>query len=77
MSGSSSHLLDAMLAAGGVEVDYHGTTLIRHFGDPHGEYLAATQPPDGVIHLISSRQHYSFNLAWLEADAPSEPRVDR
>jgi aminomethyltransferase len=43
MSGSSSHLLDAMLAAGGVVADYHGATLIRHFGDPHGEYVAATE----------------------------------
>lgn len=31
----------------------------------HGGYLAATQTPDGVIHLISSRLHYRFNLAWL------------
>jgi hypothetical protein len=31
----------------------------------HGGYLAATQGPDGIIHLISSRLHYRFNLAWL------------
>jgi formylglycine-generating enzyme len=39
----------------------------------HAGYLAATQSPDGVIHLISSRLHYRFNLAWLNqpsADAP-------
>ena len=29
-------------------------------------YLAATQTPDRVIHLISSRLHYRFDLAWLE-----------
>ena len=28
-------------------------------------YLAATQTPDGIIHLISSGIHYRFNLAWL------------
>lgn len=33
----------------------------------HGGYLAITQSPDGVIHLISSRLHYRFNLAWLKA----------
>jgi len=33
----------------------------------HGGYLAATQTPDGVIHLISSRLHYRFNLPWLLA----------
>ena len=31
----------------------------------HGGYLAATLTPDGVIHLISSRLHYRFNLQWL------------
>ena len=38
--------------------------------EPRG-YLAATQTPDGVIHLISSLQHYRFNLAWLEAPMPA------
>ena len=31
----------------------------------HAGYLAATQTPDNVIHLISSRLHYRFNLPWL------------
>ena len=31
----------------------------------HAGYLAATQTPDNMIHLISSRLHYRFNLAWL------------
>ena len=29
-------------------------------------YLAACQSEDGVIHLITSRNHYAFNLAWLQ-----------
>ena len=33
--------------------------------EPKG-YLACTQSPDGVIHLLSSRVHYRFNLAWIE-----------
>ena len=33
--------------------------------EPRG-YLAATQSPDGMIHLLSSRIHYAFNLAWIE-----------
>jgi len=33
--------------------------------EPRG-YLAATQTPDGIIHLISSRLHYRFNIKWLE-----------
>lgn len=32
--------------------------------EPRG-YLAATQTPDGTIHLLSSRLHYRFNLPWL------------
>jgi aminomethyltransferase len=31
-----------MEAAGGVTADYHGRTLVRHFGDPAAEYQAAT-----------------------------------
>ena len=33
--------------------------------EPKG-YFACAQTPDGVIHLISSRLHYRFNLFWLE-----------
>lgn len=36
----------------------------RH-AEPMG-YLASTQTPDGVIHLITSALHYQFNLAWLK-----------
>lgn len=33
--------------------------------EPRG-YFAATQTPDNVIHLISSKNHYRFNLEWLK-----------
>ena len=33
--------------------------------EPRG-YLAGTQTPDNVIHILSSRLHYRFNLAWLK-----------
>lgn len=36
--------------------------------EPRG-YLAMTQTPDGMINLVSSRNHYRFNLKWLEAAA--------
>lgn len=39
----------------------------------HAGYLAATQSPDGVIHLISSRLHYRFNLAWLNQPSLDAP----
>ncbi|MCX6619607.1 MAG: hypothetical protein NTY38_00720, partial [Acidobacteria bacterium] len=44
--------------------------------EPQG-YLAITQGKDGVIHLLSSINHYAFNLAWLkqpQADIPLEPQ---
>ena len=34
----------------------------------HAGYLAVTQTPDNVIHLISSRLHYRFDLDWLRTD---------
>ena len=35
-------------------------------------YLAATQTPDHLIHLITSKQYYRFNLAWLRSPADSD-----
>lgn len=34
--------------------------------EPRG-YLAATQTPDNVIHILSSGLHYRINLPWLES----------
>lgn len=39
-----------------------------------GGYLAVTQGKNGIIHLISSKQHYRFNYAWLKESPPSEVR---
>jgi hypothetical protein len=39
------------------------------FAEPRG-YIQATQTPDGVIHLVSSRLHYRFNSAWLMTPTP-------
>lgn len=39
-------------------------TMDATHAEPLG-YLAATQSPDGTIHLLSSRLHYRFNLPWL------------
>jgi hypothetical protein len=36
-------------------------------------YLAATQSRDGNIQLVTSRNHYAFNLAWLK-QLPSAPK---
>jgi hypothetical protein len=42
--------------------------------EPRG-YLAATQTPDGLIHLISSVNYYRFSLAWLNTSAPPTPKT--
>ena len=39
--------------------------------EPTG-YVSITQARNGVIHVISSMNHYAFNLAWIKA-APSHP----
>jgi hypothetical protein len=36
-------------------------------------YLAVTQAANGIVHLISSKNHYAFNLAWLRAPSPALP----
>ena len=41
-TATKSRLLPDLLEAGGVATEYHGRTLVRHFGDPAGEYAAAT-----------------------------------
>lgn len=54
------------------EIDGGGNTGSFIMDPTHAEpkgYLAATQTPDGLIHLISSKQYYAFNLAWLRQDA--------
>ncbi len=58
------------------EVDGGGNTgkftMSHESAEPRG-YMSACQTPDGVIHLISSKQHYAFNLAWLSTPAPAAP----
>ncbi len=37
-----------------------------------GGYLSVCQAANGLVHLISSRQLYSFNLKWVETLPPAE-----
>lgn len=63
-----------LITPGGTTVTFNGGGHTSEFvldathAEPMG-YLAATQSPDGVIHLISSRLYYRFNLAWLQTAA--------
>ncbi|MHC4062183.1 MAG: SUMF1/EgtB/PvdO family nonheme iron enzyme [Planctomycetota bacterium] len=51
--------------------DGHDFTLSPTSAEPGG-YMAGTQAPDGTIHLISSWNHYAFNLAWLRTAMPAQ-----
>lgn len=58
-----------LVTPGGPERQVNGIDRVMFkMGDAYAEpcgYLAATQTQDGRIHLITSRNHYTFNLAWL------------
>ena len=53
-----------------------GGAWTKHFlmdathAEPRG-YMAATQSPDNLIHLVSSRLYYCFNLAWITDGRPA------
>jgi len=42
----------------------------RRNSEPVG-YLGVCQSADGLVHLVSSRNHYAFNLAWLKTAPPA------
>ena len=46
-------------------------TMSATSAEPKG-YMAGVQSPDGIIHLISSWNHYAFNAAWLKTPMPAE-----
>lgn len=65
-----------LITAGGPPRDLDGGGNTGRFvmdathAEPKG-YLAATQTPNYLIHLISSKQYYVFNLAWLKQPMPA------
>ena len=53
-------------------------TMSATSAEPKG-YMSICQAANGLIHLISSKQHYAFNLAWLKTPppVPSKTLADR
>jgi len=51
-------------------IDRSEFVLNDTMAEPQG-YLAATQSRDGNVQLITSKNHYVFNLAWLKQPAPA------
>ena len=50
-------------------IDRSQFTLSDTMAEPQG-YLAATQTRDGNVQLITSKNHYVFNLAWIKERPP-------
>ncbi|MHC4062185.1 MAG: exo-alpha-sialidase [Planctomycetota bacterium] len=55
-------------------IDNAPVLMNAHNSEPLA-YLSVCQGLDGVIHLISSTNHYAFNLAWLKSPAPDAPKI--
>lgn len=64
-----------LLSPGGKERTANGTDLLEFtlsgtLAEPLG-YIAAIQTRDGNVQLITSNNHYAFNLAWLKQLPPA------
>ncbi len=60
--------VNKLLTTGQKQYLYGGWTGFFKMDETHAEpkgYLAITQSPDNVIHLLSSALYYRFNLNWL------------
>ena len=55
-------------------MDKRPFTMDLNTAEPGG-YLTACQSEDGIIHLISSQQHYTFNLEWLKTLPPAKAKT--
>lgn len=53
-----------------VECTDGGVIPLSGRSSEHRGYMSVCQGLDGVINLISSRQHYAFNLKWLMTPPP-------
>jgi len=47
-----------------------GAVTLSGRSSEYRAYLSVCQGLDGLVHLISSRQHYAFNLKWLMTPPP-------
>jgi formylglycine-generating enzyme required for sulfatase activity len=59
-------VVDGLSAHDVLSIDSHVFKMSPTQAETKG-YMSGCQGLDGVIHLISSRQHYAFNLAWVKA----------
>jgi len=53
-----------------VESTAGGLFVMSQSNAEYRGYMTCCQAPNKVIHLLTSREHYAFNLAWLKTAAP-------
>jgi hypothetical protein len=53
-----------------IECTDGGAVVLSARSAEYRGYLAVCQSADGLIHLISSRNHYAFNLKWIKTAPP-------
>jgi formylglycine-generating enzyme required for sulfatase activity/lysophospholipase L1-like esterase len=53
-----------------VESTNGGLFLMSQSNAEHKGYMSVCQSLDGLVHLITSMEHYTFNLKWLMTPAP-------
>ena len=71
-------ITDDLSREGHVVEGMDGSQFVMSFNssEPKG-YNAAAVSDDGLIHLITSRNHYQFNLAWLRQLSPAPPPTQK
>ena len=57
-------------------MDGHPVAMDSHFSEFVG-YLSVCQTANKLIHVLSSRNHYTFNLKWLTTRPPAAPPMPR
>jgi len=60
-----------------IECTDGGAIMLSAHSSEYRGYLSVCQSLDGLIHLISSRNHYAFNLRWLKSTPPAAPAPPR
>ena len=58
-----------------VECTGGGLFTLSPYSAEYRGYMQGCQSSDGLVHLITSRNHYAFNLKWLLTPAPT-PAVE-
>jgi len=50
---------------------------IRLISEERKGYLSVCQARNGLIHLVTSKNHYAFNLKWLQTPPPAQSKEEK